>query len=72
MCRLTPRACQTNELVEFNRISNVHLTEEQLQDSRVTDPPPSLMRALGLSLRDLMRLQAFNVDILREGGHGDR
>ncbi|CAI5942184.1 unnamed protein product [Closterium sp. NIES-65] len=59
-------------VVEFNRISNVHMSEEELQDTRVTDPPPALMHDLGLTLRKHLRLHAFNVDILRQGGHADR
>ncbi|GJP59274.1 hypothetical protein CLOP_g10174 [Closterium sp. NIES-67] len=59
-------------IVEFNRISNVHLSEEELRDSRVTDPPPALMHDLGATLRQHLRLHAFNVDILRQGGHDDR
>lgn len=59
-------------LVEFNRISNVHMTEEEMNDGRVSDPPPELMQSLGLELRKRLGLQTFNVDILREGGKGDR
>eukprot|EP00475_Leptophrys_vorax_P019667 TRINITY_DN26972_c0_g1_i2.p1 TRINITY_DN26972_c0_g1~~TRINITY_DN26972_c0_g1_i2.p1 ORF type:complete len:385 (+),score=35.10 TRINITY_DN26972_c0_g1_i2:190-1344(+) len=59
-------------IVEFNRISNEHLPESELMDNRVTDPPPEVMREIGLGLRKNMQLQTFNVDILREGGHGNR
>ncbi|CAI7898504.1 unnamed protein product [Closterium sp. NIES-53] len=59
-------------VVEFNRISNVHMSEEELQDTRVTDPPPALMHYVGFTLRKHLRLHAFNVDILRQGGHDDK
>lgn len=57
--------------MEFNRISNVHLSEEEME-GRVLDPPASLMQKLGLELRDRLGISAFNVDILREEGKKDR
>jgi len=29
------------------------------------------MRSLGMALKQLLGLHAFNVDILRQGGHGE-
>eukprot|EP00897_Mesotaenium_endlicherianum_P004556 jgi/Mesen1/4128/ME000218S03245 len=59
-------------LVEFNRISNVHMSPEQLADAPVVDPPPALMRAVALELRNRLGLHLFNVDILRANGRDDR
>eukprot|EP00850_Spirogloea_muscicola_P013938 SM000097S24791 [mRNA] locus=s97:273517:275747:- [translate_table: standard] len=59
-------------IMEFNKISNQHLEEEELDNLRVVDPPPDFMNELGRQLKGLLGLQMFNVDVLRENGNGDK